>query len=309
MRRNTTSSQKTAIFDNNPMSRRIWVIGSFNLLLLIVMFFIEVASLQADGLFDFQMKLAIKGNPEAQFKVGEMYETGFGVKKSMKEAEIWINKAASQGHETAGFKLLYWDMKKNGKKGDNKAKYNEMVTKAESGNGQAMYYVGKAYAEGVGVRQNYDKSLDWLNKATFIGVLEAEREAVVVREQKQRALAQTRRKEEKRKAAAAAAAAEAKTARAAEAKRLEEAKRKQNKKANENKRKNEEAMAANAAAEATRKADLERKKAERAAAAAAKEKKRQALLKQRANQKKKREDAFESDPCSGKSARFLSTCR
>ena len=35
---------------------------------------------QADGLFDFQMKLANKGNAEAEFHVGEMYETGFGVK-------------------------------------------------------------------------------------------------------------------------------------------------------------------------------------------------------------------------------------
>ena len=40
---------------------------------------------QADGLFDFQMKLAQKGNAEAQFKVGEMYETGFGVKEDKTE--------------------------------------------------------------------------------------------------------------------------------------------------------------------------------------------------------------------------------
>ena len=31
---------------------------------------------QAGDLFDPQMKLAKQGNPEAQFKVGEMYETG-----------------------------------------------------------------------------------------------------------------------------------------------------------------------------------------------------------------------------------------
>lgn len=305
-----TPNLEQAVGNNKPVSERVWFIGAMNMLLLLVaMFFAEVASLQADGLFDFQMKLAQKGNPEAQFKVGEMYETGFGVKKSMKDAEIWINKAANQGHETAGFKLLYWDMRENGKKGENKAKYNELIAKAEAGNGQAMYYVGKLYAEGVGVRKNYDKSLDWLNKATFIGVLEAEREAEVVREKKQRALAQTRRNEEKRKAAAAAAAAEAKAAKAAESKRAEQAKRKQSQKALETKRNNEAELAANAAAEATRKAELERKKSEQAAAAAAKEKKRQALLKQRANQKKKREEAFESDPCSGKSARFLSTCR
>lgn len=37
-----------------------------------------------------------KGNAEAEFKVGEMYETGFGVEKDMKAAREWINKAAAQ---------------------------------------------------------------------------------------------------------------------------------------------------------------------------------------------------------------------
>lgn len=307
---NQTSTLYKATDSENQVSERAWFVVVLNMLLLIVvMFFAEVASLQADGLFDFQMKLAKKGNAEAQFKVGEMYETGFGVNKSMKEAETWIQKAADQGHETADFKLLYWDMRKNGKKGDNKAQYNDLVFKAEEGNGQAMYYVGKLYAEGVGVRKNYDKALDWLNKATFIGVLEAEREAVVVREAKQRALAQARRKEEKRKAAAAtaAAAAAAEAAATAETKRRNDAKRQQSVKEAEKNRQDEAAIAANAAAEANRKAEFERKKSEQAAAE--KERKRQALLKQRAEQKKKREGSFESDPCSGKSARFLSTCR
>lgn len=290
--------QKNTTGNNRTVSERIWFIGTLNMLLLVVMvFFAEVSSIQADGLFDFQMKLATKGNAEAQFKVGEMYETGFGVKTNMKEAEIWINKAAKQGHETAGFKLLYWDMKKNGMKGSNRAKYTNMVTKAEAGEGQAMYYVGKMFADGVGVRKNYDKALDWLNKATFIGVLEAEREAVVVREKKQKALAQARRKQEKRKAAAVAAAA----------KRQDDARRKQAEKDAEVSRKNKAAATANAAAAAEKNAEVKRIKIEQASAE--KEKKRQALLKRRAEQEKKRKAQFESDPCSGKSARFLSTCR
>ena len=89
--------------------------------------------------FDFQMKLAKGGNPEAQFKVGEMYETGFGVKQDQKEAMTWITKSAEQGHETAGFKLLYWDVEKNGLKGANKAKVNELKKKAKAGDPQAQY--------------------------------------------------------------------------------------------------------------------------------------------------------------------------
>ena len=147
---------------------------------------------------------------------------GFGVKKNQKEAEIWINKAAAKGHETASFKLLYWDMRKNGMKGGNKAKYDGLMKKAEAGDGPAMYYVGMMYGRGVGVKKNYDKALDWLNKATFIGILEAEREAVAIREEKQRSLANARRAAEKRKVAAAAAAATAAAAKAQQNKQTQQ---------------------------------------------------------------------------------------
>lgn len=295
---NTTSNINSDVI----IPEKVWFIGALNVLLaLVIMFFAEVSSLHADGLFDFQMTLATKGNAEAQFKVGDMYETGFGVKKDMKEAEIWTKKAAAQGHATAGYKLLYWDMAKNGMKGENKAKYNELMKKAEVGDGQAMLYVGKMHAHGVGVEKNYDKALDWLNKATFIGVLEAEREAIAVREEKQRALADDRRKEENRKAAAATAAAAV-----AAAKRQEDEQKKQSA---EEKRRQEAGEAASAnAASAARSAEENRLKAEQVEAAE-KERKRQALLKQRAEQEEKRKTAFESDPCSGKSARFLSTCK
>jgi len=237
-----------------------------------------------------------------------MYETGFGVKKSMKEAEIWTNKAANQGHEPAKFKLLFWDMKKNGMKGGNRAKYKDLMKKAEAGDGQAMLYAGKIQANGAGVKKNYDKALDWLNKATFVGVIEAEREAIAVREEKQRSLANARRAAEKRKVAAAAAAA----ASAAAVKAKRNSQKKQAAKAAQQKQKKDAATAANtaAAAEAAteRKVQQERVRAQKAAAAK-KERKRQALLKQRAESEKGRKAEFESDPCSGKSARFLSTCR
>jgi len=301
-----STGQQSTTSNTTIISERLWFVGVLNmLLLLVIMFFTEVSSVQADGLFDFQMKLAKKGNAEAQFKVGDMYETGFGVKTNMKEAMTWTKKAAKQGHETADFKLLYWDMKKNGMKGGNKAKYNALMKKAEAGNGQAMFYVGKMHARGVGGKKNYDKALDWLNKATFIGVLEAEREAVAVREKKQRSLASARRAAEKRKAAAAAATA---------AKARQDAQKQQAAKAAQQNQKKDAELVENAAASAEvrrvaeRQAEQDRLTAQKAVAAE-KERKRQALLKQRAEREKQRKTRFKSDPCSGKSARFLSTCR
>ena len=300
----------TLRFNKIDSIQRADIVNKLGLYILSIIILMCSSWAHADGLFDFQMKLAKKGNAEAEFKVGEMYETGFGVKKDLKQARIWINKAAAKGHENAGYKLMYWDIEKNGLKGENKKKFTELRTKAGDGDSQAMYYVGKMYAHGVGVKLNYDKALDWLNKATFVGVLEAEREAILVRERKQKALAKNRQAEKKRKAKKEIAAQE-ESKKADEEKRLkaEAAKKKntqrQKKEVEDKKKKAAEAAAKQEDNEAKQQQQQEAEKQAKA------ELEKQALLKKKAEQKRKKdkESKFESDPCKGKSARFLSTCR
>jgi TPR repeat protein len=139
---------------------------------------------QADDLFDSQMILAKQGNAEAQFKVGEMYEKGIGVDRDGREAKYWITRAANQNHQTARFKLLYWDIERKGLNSKNKVKVEELNTKANQGNAHAQYYLGKMYANGVGVKRNPDVAIDWLNKAALVGVLEAELELASLKEDK-----------------------------------------------------------------------------------------------------------------------------
>jgi len=288
----------------------------FVLLMLITLVFLLPAIVHADGLFDFQIKLAKKGNAEAEYKIGEMYETGFGVKKDMTEARNWIKKAANQGHETAGFKLLYWDIEKNGVSATNKENLEALKVKAKEGNPQAQFYVGKMQANGVGLKKNYDKAIDWLNKAALVGVLAAERELTIVRESKQRAALAKRRAEEKRRAQLKAKQERERLAKIEKQKKLQAQKQAEAKaRAAEQAKKNQAASAASAAklkeeqaiaAEQARQASvLAQKKAE----AKRREAQKQALIKQRAAEEKKRKAQFESDPCSGKSARFLSTCK
>ena len=279
--------------------------------LMLVTFILFLPSIsQADGLFDFQMKLAKKGNAEAEFKVGEMYETGFGVKKDMNEAKSWVTKAAHQGHETAKFKLLYWDIEKNGITKDNKAEVDVLVAKAKDGNPQAQFYVGKMHASGVGVKKNSSVAIGWLNKAALVGVLAAERELITVREDVQRQdLAQQKAKlrtDETKRAELKAKQEQEKQA------QLEKQHKSQAKKKAHN---DEIAKKNKAAADASRlaaekKAEQQAKIVAQAKVTARKrEAQKQALLKKRATDEKKRKIQFESDPCSGKSARFLSTCR
>ena len=155
------------------------------LLMLTTLLLLSPLTVEASELFNSQLTLAKRGDAEAQFNVGEMYEIGFGVKQDEKEARYWISKSANQNYETAGFKLLYWDMEQSGLKGKNKTKVIELNKMAKQDNAQAQYYLGKMYAYGVGINKNTDAAIGWLNKAALSGVLEAEVELATMREEKQ----------------------------------------------------------------------------------------------------------------------------
>ncbi len=282
------------------------------LMLLTAIFFIALVVMpgiaQADGLFDFQMKLAKKGNAEAEFKVGEMYETGFGVKADEVEAMNWITKAANQGHETASFKLLYWDVEKNGFNAANKAKVDDLKAKAKSGNPQAEYYIGKMYARGVGMKQDSNKAIKWLNKAALVGVLEAEREMANVRENSRSQELSKKRAEDKKRANLKAKQERERLAKKEQQRELQEKKKAETKaRSNEIAKKNK--ASADARAKSNKAAADKQKLVAQQQAQAKREADKRALIKKRESDEKARKTEFESDPCSGKSARFLSTCR
>jgi len=284
-------------------------------MLITLILFLPAVS-QADGLFDFQMKLAKKGNAEAQFKVGEMYETGFGVKENMTEATNWITKAAGQGHETASFKLLYWDIEKKGVNKANKDRFDDLKAKANNGNAQAQYYIGKMYSRGVGVKKSSSKALSWLNKAALVGVLGAEREATFVRENQQRWAMEKQRRDEKKRVQQKAKQEKERLARQEEQRKLQAKKQAEAKKrADEIAKKNAASAAVAAEAQskasqqAAEKAKQNRLRAQQQAEKRQREAEKRALIKKREAEEKARKTQFESDPCSGKSARFLSTCK
>ena len=51
--------------------------------------------------------VAARGNPEAQLRVGLMYEHGEGVGQDMIEAYRWLHLAADQGHPNAPDELSF----------------------------------------------------------------------------------------------------------------------------------------------------------------------------------------------------------
>jgi len=258
------------------------------------------------GVFRFQIKLAEQGNPEAQYKVGEMYEMGSGVSKDETVALSWFEKAAAQGHKKSSYKLLYLEIKSNGLNDFTKSQLGVLRQESASGNANAQYFLGKMYATGIGVPKSLNNALTWLNKATFNGIPEAEHEAIAVEEE----LARIREKEAKKRATALSAA----KSRKAEEERLKAVKKKED----EKKRKAAAAKRKTNKDAEKRKTTEQRKRLEEDRKALAEEKSR--LEKERRSieaekarkvktQDKKKAKTFESDPCKGKSARFLSTCR
>lgn len=257
------------------------------------------------GVFRFQIKLAEQGNAEAQYKVGEMYETGKGAEKNMEHAREWYDRAAKQGHKKAEYKLLYIEISLNGLNDFSKSQLTNLRTEASNNNPDAQYFLGKMYAGGVGVPKSLEDALTWLNKATFNGVPEAEHEAIAVEEE----LVRIREREAKRRAEAAEEARrqreadelarKEKEAREREAAAKKEAEKIAARKEAERLKLEQDKIAAEQAEQAE-KDRLEREKQERERAEAARRQAEKAAAEKA---------TFESDPCKGKSARFLSTCR
>jgi uncharacterized membrane protein YqiK len=261
----------------------------------------------SSSIFRFQYKLAEQGNAEAQYKVGEMYEMGRGVAQDKAKAREWYTKSASQDHKKSSYRLLYLDIETSGLSVERKKKVDELKKEASTGGADAQYFLGRMYAHGVGVNKDLNQAKDWLGKATFNGIPEAETDLIAVDEE----LARIEAREAQKKVAAE------------EERKKKEAEEKARKE-REAKKARERELAAKREAErkaaARREAAERSKQAERERAAAAAAAERQRREQQRAAKPAAREEAssapevdenavFESDPCKGKKAKFLSICK
>lgn len=61
--------------------------------------------------FEAQLAIALKGDAEGQYRVGEMHEKGIGTPRDPAKAYLWFSKAAKQDHRQAKEKLAALDEK------------------------------------------------------------------------------------------------------------------------------------------------------------------------------------------------------
>jgi len=111
------------------------------------------------------LEKAKRGDPEVQFNLGHMYNTGRGVAQDYAEAVRWFRKAADQGHTDAQVNLGHMYYTGQGVTGnhDEAARWSRKA--ADQGNADAQVLLGAMYYTGEGVAQDYTEAYMWLNFA------------------------------------------------------------------------------------------------------------------------------------------------
>ena len=164
----------------------------------------------ASGEFSLLMKAAQRGDPNAQFNIGDWYMTGRDVERDPAVAAAWYKAAAQQGHAVAASNLgvLYaegWGVKqsdadavewfrKAANAGDAGGENNLgsmylagrgveasdamgakwIVAAAQQNSPEAQYALGTLYANGRGVAQDDAQAVKWLKAAAAQGYAPAQ---------------------------------------------------------------------------------------------------------------------------------------
>jgi uncharacterized protein len=110
-------------------------------------------------------EVAKGGEPDAQFLLAMMYETGRGVKEDDQEAFKWYKAAAERGHQTAQNNLGQMYRQGKGVKADMKEAARWFRAAAEQGNSVAQYNLGVRYMKGEGVKKDLKEGVSWYHKS------------------------------------------------------------------------------------------------------------------------------------------------
>jgi predicted aspartyl protease len=108
--------------------------------------------------------LAEHGNPDAQQRLGSLYELGVALPQDYAQALIWYRRAANRGYARAQFSLGF--LYENGKSGSvDYAKALFWYRKAaDQGFAGAQLSIGGMYSQGLGVPQDSVQAAVWFNR-------------------------------------------------------------------------------------------------------------------------------------------------
>jgi len=119
--------------------------------------------------------LAEKGNPQAAYWLGQMYDDGLGVKKDADTAIFWFRAAAKGGWPGAEFRLgeIYFNGTEELQDFKKARKWLEQA--ARNGYARAQIDLGRLYAKGWGGKKDPIQAYVWYEFAAKQGGYEAQR--------------------------------------------------------------------------------------------------------------------------------------
>jgi TPR repeat protein len=118
--------------------------------------------------------LAERGNAEAQYRIGRMYEFGNGYPQDKAQGIAWIRKAAAQNHADAQQELGVIYATGDGVKQDDVQAVAWFRKAATRGEPMAQYNLGLLYAKGQGVEKDYAQAIAWWRKSATQGNADAQ---------------------------------------------------------------------------------------------------------------------------------------
>lgn len=112
---------------------------------------------------------ALRGEAEAQFRLGEAYRLGKGVEQDLAKAEALFAKAAAQGHKDAAdnYGLLLFH------RGEKKQALPFLRSAADRGDARAQYLLGLAYFNADTVERDWPRAYALVNLARKQGLEQA----------------------------------------------------------------------------------------------------------------------------------------
>jgi TPR repeat protein len=113
--------------------------------------------------------LADKGVPEAQEKIGRLFERGMGLPKDFTQAEYWYRQAAEKGDPAAQARLGFMYRIGEGVTRDPKQAAKWYALSAAKGNPLAQVGLGFMSIEGIGTPADFGAAAGWFEKAANQG--------------------------------------------------------------------------------------------------------------------------------------------
>ena len=140
--------------------------------LLSILLMFSLSGCSNDSEFDETLEKAQRGDAEAQYNLGEIYDKGKGVPEDDTEALKWYRLAAEQGDAGAQYKLgVMYESGRGVHKGWAGSYYPLKWYRlaAEGGYADAQYKLGYMYATGEGVPENDTEAVKWYRLAADQG--------------------------------------------------------------------------------------------------------------------------------------------